>query len=166
MEPFHPRFIFQDNQPKGKHHSKEKEKGEQRDLMCKGIFCQKCGAVSSGFKRKAAVFTARRRGGVREVPHFTFPQSSGMADGQNNTVSPKRTSWSNIHAQSPQCLAASEGCRQGVGQALPSPSSCSPTTIPQPHSPTHSCSPSLPPASPELRTRPPAVIDRETAAAE
>lgn len=72
---------------------------------------------------------------MREVPHFTFLQSSGVADGQNNTVSPKRTSWSNIHARSPQCLAASERLRAGCGSGAPIPTSRSPTSIPQPRSP-------------------------------
>lgn len=135
--------------------------------MCKGILCEKCGAVSSGFKRKPAVlFTARGGRGAREVSHFTFLQSSGMADGQNNTVSPKRTSCSNIHARSPQCLAESERLQAGCGSGAPVPTSHSPTSILQPRSPAHSCSPSLPPASPELCVRPLAVIDRETAAAE
>lgn len=61
-----------------------------------------------------------------------------------------------------------KGCGQGVGQALPSPRPAAPrpSRSPAAHSPAHSCSPSLPPASAELRARPPAVIDRETAAAE
>jgi len=42
------------------------KKGEKCDLARKGIFCEKCGAVSFGLKTKPAVLFAGRKAWGRE----------------------------------------------------------------------------------------------------
>ena len=60
-----PDLYFKTTDRKGNTALKKKNKeGEKHDLMSKGIFCEKCGAVSSGFKRKPVVLFTARGGGV------------------------------------------------------------------------------------------------------